>query len=102
VDEAAAIGGGSVVAVAHSTYLRMLLATMLDIPLAQAATLEQKNGCINVLDLRRDGATRVVGPKSTVLGGRLSSAPRNFGLEIPKGTVVRVNEKRHLEGIPLA
>lgn len=90
--------GGSVVAVSHSTYLRMLLSTVMNIPLAQGALLEQKNGCINVLDVNLDKPMKELGPKSELLGGKLSMA-REFSLSIPETKVVRVNESRHLQGL---
>ncbi len=85
-------------AISHSTYLRILLATILNISLAQSALLEQVNGCINVVDLSKSKNLQC-GPKSTLFGGFLSQASSDFHLIVPKGTVVRINEKRHLEGI---
>lgn len=90
--------GGSVVAVSHSTYLRMLLSTVMNIPLAQGAMLEQKNGCINVLDVNIKRPMKELGPKSELFGGKLSMA-RDFSLAIPETKIVRVNEIRHLHGL---
>ena len=86
-------------AVSHSTYLRMLLAVLLNIPLAQAATLTLINGCINVVDFKKDGRTRVIASKSRIFGGPFSQAPSDFKLAVPRGDVVRVNEDRHLVGL---
>ena len=61
--------GGTLFAVSHSTFLRMLLATLLDISLGEAALLEQRNGCINVLDVNVEGMTETIGPKSNLFGG---------------------------------
>lgn len=96
--DVASKSGGSVVAVSHSTYLRMLLSTVLNIPLAQGAMMEQKNGCINVLDVNLKRPLKELGPKSELLGGPFSMA-RDFSLFIPETKVVRVNEARHLHGL---
>lgn len=96
----AASSGGSLVAVSHSTYLRMLLATALEMPLAQAAVqLKQENCCVNVLDVNIAGRTRVIGHKSDLFGGKTSLAGRDFELRIPGTTVVMVGESRHLRGL---
>mmetsp|Transcript_23656 Transcript_23656/g.42930 ORF Transcript_23656/g.42930 Transcript_23656/m.42930 type:complete len:369 (+) Transcript_23656:1-1107(+) len=91
--------GGSVIAISHSKFNRVLLAVMEDKPLIQGAAIQQANCCINVLDLKRDGSTTTLGPKCNLLGGPLSNAPDDFSLQIPVGKVVRVNEKRHLENL---
>lgn len=88
-----------VAAVAHSTYLRMLLAVAQEQPLLLASTMEQKNCCVNVLDLKADGSTKTIGPRSRLFtGGPLlvSNAPSDFRLTVPQCKVVRINEKRHL------
>jgi broad specificity phosphatase PhoE len=94
-----------VAAVTHSTYLRMLLAVAQEQPLLLASTTEQKNGCINVVDIRTDGSAKFIGPNSRLfttaaaglVGGK--GAPSDFGLTIPVCQVVRINEKRHLGGL---
>ena len=88
----------SVAVVSHSTYLRMLLSLVLDTSLLEAASMEQKNCCVNVLDVSLKEKREVLF-NSPVLGGKLSLAPRDFRLVIPKATVVRMNEIRHLEGL---
>lgn len=88
--------GGSVMAVSHSTYLRMLLAIVLEMPLEDAATLVQKNGCINVIDFSRREAFRTLGSNSRMF---LKTAPADFKLHVPKGKVIRINETRHLQDI---
>ncbi|CAB9508303.1 Inherit from COG: Phosphoglycerate mutase [Seminavis robusta] len=88
-----------VAAFTHSQYLRMLLAVFLGKSLVEGANLVTANGSINVLDVNLSGKTQTVGPKSRLVGGFLSQAPRDFSLEIPKATVVRINEVRHLEGL---
>ncbi len=90
--------GGTAVAFSHSTYLRMLLALVMDVPLVNAATLEQKNCCINVLDVSTLDK-RIVGPKSNLFGALSSVAPQDFSLTIPYAVAVRVNEVQHLNGL---
>lgn len=92
--------GGSVMAVSHSTFLRTLLALVMDVPLLQAAMFEQKNCCINVLDISLNDKVEV-SPTSNIFGGRLSMAPKDFNLIIPKVQVVRMNEIDHLDGLLL-
>ena len=91
--------GGTLFAVSHSTFLRMLLATLLDISLGEAALLEQRNGCINVLDVNVEGMTETIGPRSNLFGGGRLFGANHFDLIIPRTKVVRQNECRHLEGI---
>ncbi len=94
----ASSSGGSAIAVTHSTYLRMLLALVLDISLIEGAALTQNNCCINVLDLSMN-ETCTVGPKSNVFGGILSQAPDDFSLTFPKVKVIRRNENRHIKDL---
>eukprot|EP00979_Chaetoceros_neogracilis_P001843 scaffold338_cov231-Chaetoceros_neogracile.AAC.13 len=93
--EIAASTGGSVIAVTHSAYLRMFLSLALELPLVEAASLDQKNCCINVLDLSLT-ETVTIDAKSKVFGGRLSMAPNDFILEFPRAKVIVMNEIRHL------
>lgn len=96
--------GGHIAAVTHSAYLRMLLALAEgNIPLVTVVTTQpQANANINVLDIditatvRRDAQSAMFG------GSVLSQAPKDFSLVIPRTTMLRVNEIRHLEGLPLA
>jgi broad specificity phosphatase PhoE len=90
--------GGTALAVSHSTYLRTLLGAIMDVSLAKAATMEQKNGCINVLDINVEGATAKLGPKSGLFGGSLSPVT-DFELVLPETHIKRMNEFRHLEGV---
>ena len=87
-----------VAAVSHSMYLRFLLATIMDMSLAEATTkIQLTNGCINVVDF--DGSYQTIGHKSQLFGGRLSQAPPSFSMKLLAGKVVRMNETRHLQGI---
>ncbi len=94
----AASNGGSLAVVTHSTYLRMLLLISMEAPLFEASSLDQNNCCINVLDVSLS-KTQKIRRRSKIFGGDLSVAPNDFELTIPRTTVVRVNEIRHLEGL---
>ena len=96
--EIAASNGGSAIAVTHSAYLRILLCLVLEIPLLEAASLEQKNCCINVIDVSLKERVKLTS-KSDVFGGRLSMAPKEFNLEFPRVHVIRMNEISHLDGL---
>jgi hypothetical protein len=76
----------------------MLLALVMDVPLLQAASFEQKNCCINVMDVSFK-ETVEVSYKSNLFGGGLSMAPRDFYLTIPKVQIIRMNEVGHLEDL---
>lgn len=88
-----------VAAFTHSTYLRILLAVFLGQSLAQVANMRTDNGGINVIDVNLSGKTTTLGPKSTLVGGLFSQAPKDFEFKIPVANVVRINEIRHLEGL---
>ena len=89
---------GSVVAVTHSAYLRVLLCLLQGLPFLAAKTIEQKNCCINVIDVSMKEVVTITN-KSSVFGGLLSQAPADFRLQIPKAYVIRQNEISHLEGL---
>mmetsp|Transcript_34147 Transcript_34147/g.48526 ORF Transcript_34147/g.48526 Transcript_34147/m.48526 type:complete len:335 (+) Transcript_34147:943-1947(+) len=94
---------GCIAAVAHSTYLKILLAVLMEEPLAKASSRTLANASINVLDMKRDGSTTSIQGGSNLFGGTpLSRAPSNFKLKVPSGNVVRFNEDRHLRGISLS
>jgi broad specificity phosphatase PhoE len=96
VENAAASESRSIAAIAHSGYLKVLLLCLQDNSLLQYSVLEQKNCCINVLDLKKDGSSRLLNGMSKVLGSR---APLDLAVSIPVGNVLRINESRHLIGI---
>ena len=97
---------GCVAAVSHSTYLRMLLALVLDESLLDTATWDINNGSITVIDIKRDFGTRskskIITMKSNIFSGpagivqKRSLEEEGFELEIPICNVVRINEVRHL------
>mmetsp|Transcript_29403 Transcript_29403/g.42064 ORF Transcript_29403/g.42064 Transcript_29403/m.42064 type:complete len:213 (+) Transcript_29403:2-640(+) len=93
----------AVVAVSHSSFLRMMLATALDIPLFQAfTTMPQMNGCINVLDISTTENTTMVATNCSLFPSSLyrhSDVRCDFSIVLPKIRVIRINEISHLEGL---
>ena len=94
--EATTNSSSSVVAVAHSTFLRVLIALVLNESLVEAQNRKINNGSINVIDISKDFRCQTLGPKSNLIGGKLSLAPDDFSIDVPICDVVRVNESRHL------
>jgi broad specificity phosphatase PhoE len=91
--------GGTVAAIAHSKFLKVLLAVVEDTPLAQIIATQQTNCGINVLDMKRGTPLVILGPRSALFGGSLSNAPNDFELKVPSGKIIRINEKRHLHDL---
>jgi broad specificity phosphatase PhoE len=81
------------VAVTHSTFLRILLALVSDIPLFETASMSVVNGGISVIDVPRDMKTRRLGKRAKFFGG---VPTEDFALEVPICHVIRINESRHL------
>jgi broad specificity phosphatase PhoE len=96
VEQAAESENNCLAAVAHSSYLRVLLLCLQDKSLLEYSIIKQGNCCINVLDLKKNGDTRTLTDRSKLVGAR---APRDFAMKTPIGNVVRVNEIRHLIGV---
>ena len=100
---------GCVAAVSHSTYLRMLLALVLDESLLDTAARDINNGSITVIDIKRDFGTRsknkIITMKSKIFSGpagvlqKRSPEEEEFKLELPICNVVRINEVRHLPAL---
>jgi len=98
-DHGKANGQKPILAVSHGAYLRLLLCICLDKSLAESATLTQKNGCINVIDVNVNGEE--VSP-STLFTTPLSRVFMKKHAEIftfPKVKVIRIDESRHLYGL---
>jgi broad specificity phosphatase PhoE len=74
VTEASKTKSRCVAAFSHSTFLRVILSTVLGISLLQASRLEQANACINVMDLD------------------ILSTAASHELRMHCGRVVRINE----------
>jgi hypothetical protein len=91
-----------IVAISHRKFIRMMLAIALDIPLFQAfTTLQERNGCLNILDISTtENITLVASQSKLFLGGRrnLLSNDHEFQMIIPKMKVVKVDDMRHLNG----
>jgi broad specificity phosphatase PhoE len=89
----------SIAAVTHSSFLRILLATFSNSGLLQTSAIELKNAAVTVIDIQRTGQA-IITSKSPVLGGSaLSKAPLDYSLVVPQGKIIRINEKRHLNGL---
>ena len=103
VDSSAA--SPSIMAVSHSTYLRVLLSMAEDAPLLQSALWKVQNGSINIVDVNVEGKTRAVSMTSGMFGGGvLGGSPmtmkkERLDLVIPEVHLIRRNEVRHLEGM---
>lgn len=93
----------SIIAVSHSSFLRVILAIceQKDI-LTPFKTMQLANCCINVVDLplARFGLapTRRI-TSSTLLGEPLSHTLTKFNVQVEKSTVVRLSEQQHLFGV---
>ncbi len=84
---------GTCVAVTHSTFLRILLAMALDVPLLEAAAYSVVNGGVSVIDVPRNLPTRHLGKNSRLFTWLLKE---EVDLEVPVCHVIRINETRHL------
>lgn len=94
----------SVVAVARGNYLRFLLASALDLPLAHyVAGVPLDNGSVSVLDIElgAEPIERTVSNSNMFVKNKSTRwrRPDDFSILLPKSTAVRVNECRHLTGI---
>jgi broad specificity phosphatase PhoE len=84
----------SLVAITHSSYLRILLGAVQDFALFSATT-PQSNCGINVIDFPRPSTT-------TFSTNRFGGEGNTNAILIPKGEVIRVNERRHLSALRLS
>ena len=91
---------GCLAAVTHGAYLRLLLGAVEGFSVF-AATSQQANCCINVIDFARP----TNGPETTTTGSppssRIVPASDSDSYQLPEGRVIRVNENRHLASIAL-
>lgn len=100
-------GAPSVLAVSHSTYLRVLLSMVNDSPLAQSAFWKINNGSISVVDVNVKGRTRMINLNSSLFGGGrgLGVIPRGssetIDIIMPESYLIRQNEIRHLNGMEI-
>lgn len=92
----------SMVAISHSTYLRILLSLVDDSPLAKSVLWKINNCCVNVIDINVEGRRRVVTSRSGLFGGEVIGRLRKdngLELDMPVCHLIRKNECRHLEGM---
>lgn len=100
-----ATGPPSILAVSHSTYLRVLISLVNDSPLAQSAFMKINNGSVSVVDVNINGKTRGVNLGSGLFGGGrgLGLLPRgksgDVDIVMPEAFLIRTNEVRHLNGM---
>jgi len=90
------------VAVSHGQFLRMMLAVALDVPVFRVfTTMQQMNGCINVLDISTTENVTITGDQCNLFGGPFLSrlTGEDFNMTLPKINVIRINEIGHLEGL---
>lgn len=89
-----------IVAVSHGQFIRMMIAVALDMPLFQAfTTVQQKNACINILDISSTENVTIAASNCNLFGGPLLSriTDDNLTLVLPKINVVCIDETRHLK-----
>lgn len=91
---------GTLAAVTHSTFLRILIALILDEPLAESASRKLDNCGVTVVDIPKNFSVKGLGTNPRLLGGSLSQVPKDFELLVPICNVIRINESRHLPQIP--
>ena len=92
----------SMVAISHSTYLRILLSLVDDSPLAKSVLWKINNCCVNVIDINVEGKRRLVTSSSGLFGGDVIGRFRKdngLELDMPECHLIRRNECRHLEGM---
>ena len=92
----------SMVAISHSTYLRILLSLVDDSPLAKSVLWKINNCCVNVIDINVEGRRRVVTSRSGLFGGEVIGRLRKdngLELDMPECHLIVRNECRHLEGM---
>ncbi|KAL3796508.1 hypothetical protein ACHAW5_004410 [Stephanodiscus triporus] len=97
-----AASSSSILAVSHSTFLRVLLSMVNDTPLAESALWTIQNGSVNVVDVNVQGKRRLVTSNSGLFGaniiGRLQWNDDAL-LDMPQAHLIRLNEVRHLQGM---
>jgi len=88
----------SLVAVTHSTFLRVLLAVADEQPLVASGLAKIQNGAVNVLDINIEGKRQMVTKKSRIFTGANAN---DLQLDLPETHLIRRNEVRHLEGMSM-
>ncbi|EJK77415.1 hypothetical protein THAOC_00758 [Thalassiosira oceanica] len=88
----------SLVAVTHSTFLRVLLAVVDEQPLVASGLAKVENGSINILDINIEGKRQTITNKSRIFTGGSSN---DLQLDFPETQLIRRNEVRHLGGMSM-
>lgn len=85
----------SIVAIAHSVYIRVLLSYIHPTSILQIANLPQSNCCINVIDLPRNTKqfTKKRSAKGFLSNNIMSSMNKQHA------HILRINETRHLNAL---
>jgi broad specificity phosphatase PhoE len=96
--------GQSILAVSHSTYIRVLLSLAENVSLVESFSSSWKidNGSVSIIDINTDGKQRVVSAESGIFDTRLKvlgSANNDLVLVMPECHLIRRNEVRHLAGM---
>ena len=92
----------SILAVSHSTYLRILLSLVGGVPLAETFSWRIQNGSINIVDVNVKGKRQLLTSTSGIFGGEFIGVLRGSNglqLDMPVTHLIRKNEVRHLEGM---
>jgi len=95
----AATSPSSILAVSHSTYLRVMLSLVDDTPLSESALWTIQNGSVNVVDVNVQGERRLV---TRLFGGDIIGRLRwknDVLFDMPQAHLIRLNEVRHLQGM---
>lgn len=79
---AASSSSSSILAVSHSTYLRILLSMVSNKPLAESALWKIDNGSVNIVDVNVESKRQMF-----------------TSIDMPQAHLIRLNEVRHLQGI---
>ena len=79
---AASSSSSSILAVSHSTYLRILLSMVSNKPLAESALWKIDNGSVNIVDVNVESKRQML-----------------TSIDMPQAHLIRLNEVRHLQGI---
>ena len=87
----------SILAVSHSTYLRVMLSLVNDTPLSESALWTIQNGSVNIVDVNVQGERRLVSFRGDFIG-RLRWK-NDVLLDMPQAHLIRLNEVRHLQGM---
>lgn len=94
---------GSIVAVSHSTYIRVLLSLADNVSLTESFSSSWKidNGSVSIIDINTVGKRRLVSKSGIFDNGlkALNSDNNDLELTMPECHLIRRNEVRHLVGM---